>query len=676
MDVDGTLTNGKIWMGNEGEEYKAFDVKDGYGIAHLLPLMKITPVVITGRKSEIVERRCRELGILECHQGCVNKMKKMEEVADRFECVLDNRELYPEIVYIGDDENDLECMRRCGFSACPADAVESIKEIANFVSNKNGGDGAVREVIESIKETNVVSGKWVKDVMKAIALYLPQFYRTPENDEWWGEGFTEWTAVKNAQALYEGHNQPREPFGDNYYNLLDKKVMEWQADLAKKYSVGGFCFYHYWFANGKKMLEKPAENLLRWTDIDMPFCFEWANEPWIRTWGNVRGGNVWSAVFENKKDAGNGGILLKQMYGKERQWKEHFEYLLPFFMDERYIRVDGKPVFSIYKPELIPRYCLESMIVCWRELAEKAGLGGLFFLGVKGNEKVPNCFDAWRDMVPGNVMLKDDTNKLLARDITGARRISYDTVWNRILKRKGYDKKGYWCGIVDFDTTPRKGANGVSIVGASPNGFRYNFEKLVKKSLENNNDFIFINAWNEWGEGMYLEPDKQHGYAYLEAVNEVMSSHVSDIIMEEPKENEDAGSILKEKDEYIDKFKNYFDVVHKWLAICQQDVSLTEYFITRGYRTIAIYGFGILGKHLYDELKDTEIEVKYAIDGQVGLSYIKVFSPEDVLPVVDAVIVTATFDFTNIEHKLRSKVDCPIVSLEEVVDVEYYHEEQ
>ena len=116
--------------------------------------------------------------------------------------------------------------------------------------------------------------------------------------------------------------------------------------------------------------------------------------------------------------------------------------------------------------------------------------------------------------------------------------------------------------------------------------------------------------------------------------------------------------------------------MHKWLAICQQDVSLTEYFITRGYRTIAIYGFGILGKHLYYEFKDTEIEVKYAIDGQVGLSYIKVFSPEDVLPVVDAVIVTATFDFTNIEHKLRSKVDCPIVSLEEVVDVEYYHEEQ
>ena len=133
----------------------------------------------------------------------------------------------------------------------------------------------------------------MKDV-KVVAMYLPQFHRTDENDKWWGEGFTDWVAVKEAEPVFEGHIQPRVPLNENYYNLMDREVMQWQAELAKKYNVYGFCFYHYWFKKGQKLLEKPAENLLNWKDIDMKFCFSWANVTWARTWSKITSKNEWS----------------------------------------------------------------------------------------------------------------------------------------------------------------------------------------------------------------------------------------------------------------------------------------------------------------------------------------------------------------------------------------------
>ena len=135
---------------------------------------------------------------------------------------------------------------------------------------------------------------------KIMAFYLPQFHRVPENDEWWGKGFTEWTAVKGAAPLFEGHYQPRVPLNHNYYNLLEHDTMAWQANLMKKYSIDGVCIYHYWFENGRRILEKPAENLLKWTDISMPFCFCWANETWSRTWEKLADANVWSIMYEPK----------------------------------------------------------------------------------------------------------------------------------------------------------------------------------------------------------------------------------------------------------------------------------------------------------------------------------------------------------------------------------------
>lgn len=164
---------------------------------------------------------------------------------------------------------------------------------------------------------------------KTIAIYLPQFHEVEENNRWWGQGFTDWVTVKNALSLFQGHRQPRVPLDQNYYDLLQHDTMKHQAEMAAKYKVSGFCFYHYWFKDGRRILEKPAENLLRWTDIDMPFCFSWANQTWARTWTNVSNSNAWIDVdFENRESGDD--ILLRQSYGGKKDWKEHFEYLLPF----------------------------------------------------------------------------------------------------------------------------------------------------------------------------------------------------------------------------------------------------------------------------------------------------------------------------------------------------------
>ena len=160
--------------------------------------------------------------------------------------------------------------------------------------------------------------------MKIIAFYLPQFHEIPENNEWWGKGFTEWVNVKKAQKLFDGHNQPREPLNDNYYDLKDNSVMDWQISIAKKYGVYGFCFYHYWF-NGHLLLQKPVEAFLSNKKQDMPFCICWANEHWTNAW-----------VSKANK------VLIEQEYGKEEDWKEHFDYLLPFFKDDRYIKNNGE----------------------------------------------------------------------------------------------------------------------------------------------------------------------------------------------------------------------------------------------------------------------------------------------------------------------------------------------
>lgn len=377
--------------------------------------------------------------------------------------------------------------------------------------------------------------------MKVIAFYLPQFHNIPENDEWWGDGFTEWVNVKKAKPLFEGHVQPKVPLNNNYYDLLDDDVKIWQAEIAKKYGIYGFCYYHYWF-NGKLLLEKPMEQMLKNHKIDIPFCICWANEAWTKAWVNST------------------QTLIPQKYGSKDDWKKHFEYLLPFFKDDRYIKYNGKPLVVIYKPELIE--CGNEMLDYFQHLAKKEGFEGITFAYQHGNmdfyssKKDDSRYDLDIEFQPiyarydydkenvkstlksklRNAYHKISTwlGKKIGKEInlriaTGkqeiVRKYDYDKIWNKILEKKVVDSKRVPGAFAMWDNTPRHELNGHVYVGATPEKFEKYMEKLIIKAKnEYKKDMIFMYAWNEWAEGGYLEPDEENGYGYLEAVYEALKN--------------------------------------------------------------------------------------------------------------------------------------------------------
>ena len=511
--------------------------------------------------------------------------------------------------------------------------------------------------------------------MKTIAMYLPQFHRIAENDEWWGEGFTEWTTVRSATSLFNGQKQPKEPLNDYYYNLLEKDALLWQAELAKKYNVYGFCFYHYWFKDGKRVLEKPAENLLKWKDINMRFSFCWANESWARTWSKEVFKNTWSKKFERQLD-NDKDILLDQKYGNEADWKEHFEYLLEFFKDDRYIKIEGKPIFNIFKPEQIS--CLESMLEKWNEWAVEEGLNGLYIilhnsLNIKSELVNAYCIHEPSyvlELYGKNIIKKNENTKEMNNIY------SYDDIWSQIIKQQYLsDKPVYEGGFIDYDDTPRRLKDGLYFEGSSPEKFKKYFGELTRKNLKNGNEITFINAWNEWGEGMYLEPDKENEFGYLEAINEVVNKckdvKETDLISEEL----DNDNIKYYKELYnnssikLKKFREYFEILNKWMYLKEADKNISEYFLKNNYKKIGLYGLGHLGQHLLEELKDSQIEVRYIVDkkGEIPGCNIPVQKPEEDLDQVDAIIVTVTTEYNEIKNQLKDKVKCPIISLKEVV---------
>ena len=376
------------------------------------------------------------------------------------------------------------------------------------------------------------------DKTKIIAFYLPQYHTIPENDKWWGKGFTEWTNVKKAKPLFTGHDQPRVPLNNNYYNLLDDDVKIWQANLAKKYGVFGFCYYHYWFKDGKQLLEKPAEQMLNNQNVDLPFCFCWANENWSRNW-----------------DGGNQEIIMEQNYGNQKDWELHFQYLLKFFKDDRYITVDGKPLFVIYKPDLIAD--LYQMVNYFKSRAKQEGFPGVcfafqfptYFSDIFYRDDI---FDYMIEFEPvfsrSNIQRSQSKKVEVMRKIFGENFISqyrkrkgikgynynkprylsmffYDEAWDNILNQQ-WDKKIIPGTFVDWDNTPRN-KHGAMYTGFTIEKFEKNMSLLIKKARENNKNMIFINAWNEWGEGSYLEPDEKYGYKKLEAIKKALEENES-----------------------------------------------------------------------------------------------------------------------------------------------------
>lgn len=505
--------------------------------------------------------------------------------------------------------------------------------------------------------------------MKVLAMYLPQFHRVKENDEWWGEGFTEWTTVKGAKPLYDGHSQPVVPYNENYYDLTEKETMQWQADLMKKYGVDGACIYHYWFKDGRQILEKPAENLLQWKDIDMPFCFCWANETWARTWSGMSNINVWASTLE-KKTADGKKVLLEQKYGTEKEWTEHFNYLLDFFKDERYIKKNGKPVFMIYRPELMP--CVERMLALWNRLAVEAGFNGLFLVGGDRGEYT-GIHDAAFDKVlywdPIHSISKLDSLERGKRK-SGALVLEYDDVWNCILNHKGVSEQRLFGGIVGYDDTPRRGEKGLLIEGATPEKFSKYLTELLAKNAALGNDLVFLNAWNEWGEGMYLEPDTTSEYAYLETVNNAKKTY--EIHIEKYEKLHEA---QKEYAGYsaTGRYRHYFTIFEQWVSLKCRGLKLEDYFVNNGYKTIAIYGYGPLAKLLISELKDSSIKIECIIDrnkSQVNCEY-PAYDLDNKLPPVDLIVIAATFSSGVIFEALLEKEYPNVISLEEIIMEEW-----
>jgi hypothetical protein len=346
--------------------------------------------------------------------------------------------------------------------------------------------------------------------LKYLALYLPQFHRIHENDEWWGEGFTEWTNVKAAQSYFDGHYQPHVPHEDiGYYDLKDGLFMEKQAAMAKQYGIHGFCYYYYWF-NGRTLLDTPLKRMLDNPRVDIPFCLFWANHNWTRSW-----------------DAGNTEILLEQVYNPE-VYTRFIDDLAPYFNDKRYIKINGRPVLVVYQPDHLddPKGAVD---VFRRHAREQHGTE-LYLIHCQQNNTISPVaygYDAAMEGAPNyrakTSLLPPEQQPVLQDgvDVT-----FYDYLTNafqHILRKEKY--KLFKCVYPMWDNTPRrKEKKGWMFLGAAPELFKNYLIEISKYTLSNfppKERFIFINAWNEWAEGTHLEPDEKYGYQHLEICKKV-----------------------------------------------------------------------------------------------------------------------------------------------------------
>jgi lipopolysaccharide biosynthesis protein len=357
--------------------------------------------------------------------------------------------------------------------------------------------------------------------VRLIAFYLPQYHPIPENDAWWGRGFTEWTNVAQARPRFRGHYQPRIPADLGFYDLRLPEAREAQAQLARQYGIGGFCYYPYWF-NGKRLLERPFNEVLASGKPDLPFCLCWANENWTRAW-----------------DGGDQHILAGQNYSQEDD-RAHIRSLLPALRDHRYIRIAGRPLLLIYRTELLPEPARTAEI--WREEARKEGLGDIYLARVEGHtsEIDPRAigFDAavefapdWRNM--GRLRLRASWRALGARlrlaDSWGLHNIvtEYDGLVEKMLAKPLPPFRRFRCVTPGFDNSPRRSRDAVVIVGGTPAKYGAWLERTIATARQTatgtDDAVVFVNAWNEWGEGNYLEPDLKWGRAYLEATKAALN---------------------------------------------------------------------------------------------------------------------------------------------------------
>ncbi len=362
-----------------------------------------------------------------------------------------------------------------------------------------------------------------KKLLRALAIYLPQFHPIPENDKWWGKGFTEWRNVVKGKPILKGQYQPHLPADLGFYDLRLPEIREQQAEMARKYGIYGFCYYHYWF-NGKLMLEKPLQEVIKTEKPDFPFCICWANENWSRRW-----------------DGDDKEILMEQNYS-EMDHRKHIEYLCQnIFNDSRYITIDSKPVFIVYAPDLIPD--LDESIDIWNEIAMAYGFKGLYVICFLKWNTSARCLDikninALAEFSPflktGKVQrsLLDKIIVKMGFPMTARQKnkiIAYtDLVDNVDKKYQSNGKLIYPCVTPMWDNyVRRRNGNAGIYIGSTPSLYGKWLEFSCREFVPPNNfeNFIFINAWNEWAEGNHLEPCEKWGHSYLESTHSVLNKY-------------------------------------------------------------------------------------------------------------------------------------------------------
>lgn len=363
-----------------------------------------------------------------------------------------------------------------------------------------------------------------ENAARVIAFYLPQFHPIPENNEWWGNGFTEWNNVAKAKPRYRGHYQPRLPADLGFYDLRVPETREAQADLARSHGVEGFCYWHYWFGDGRRILERPFAEVLESGRPDFPFCMAWANQTWSGIWhGNP------------------GRTLIEQSYPGRDDERAHFQMMLPAFRDPRYITVDGKPLFVVYAPTELPDPT--AFISHWRQLAAESGLKGLHFVAMANdihNDKY-TAFDSILSHPPVDYIFSRkrsfvaDIKRLINERNFGARingwigdglrlprRFDYSDVVREARTLMPEGPRYLPCVLPNWDNTPRSGARGFVLENTTPALFREYLKIAIGKVASHAPDhrIVFVKAWNEWAEGNHLEPDVRFGRGFLEVIKQ------------------------------------------------------------------------------------------------------------------------------------------------------------
>ena len=376
---------------------------------------------------------------------------------------------------------------------------------------------------------------------RIIALYLPQYHPIPENDEWWGPGFTEWTNVAKAKPLFRGHYQPRIPADLGFYDLRLPEVREKQAELAREAGIEGFCYYHYWFGNGKQLLQRPFDEVLESGKPDLPFCLCWANHDWTN--------KTWKKGSSLRSDS----MIMKMHYSMDDHIA-HFNHLLPAFRDERYIKVDGKPIFGIWAPRSIPE--VERFIDLWQEMAHAAGLPGIHFVGYTNNaagRTADGRLTLWDTHQAGSIyksVLDLGFDAVMSSGLFRAQSMchgklsmllyyiskntplptSNHTDYARVMRHYYVDEDAwenvYPTLLPQWDRTPRAGSKTNLLTDATPQRFQRTVEQAIRLVAHKapQHQLLFLKAWNEWGEGNYVEPDLKYGHGFIQAIRQAIEN--------------------------------------------------------------------------------------------------------------------------------------------------------